>query len=117
VSPLITLQPTDRFYEIPYEGYTIEIDFDPIFFILHLQPFKNDVFRLLKWMQNLHQSTWDHEILYADRFSKDEQLLVRPFLWKIKNTNVEGGIRLQFMFCLMETIHEPMHSDKLSLAQ
>jgi hypothetical protein len=22
---------------------------------------------------------WDHEILYADRFSGDEKLLIRPF--------------------------------------
>jgi hypothetical protein len=27
---------------------------------------------------------WDHEILYADRYSKDEQLLVRIF---VKTTN------------------------------
>jgi hypothetical protein len=43
-------------------------------------------FRLPRWMQNLHQSTWDHEILYTDRSSKDEQLLIRPFLSKTKNT-------------------------------
>jgi hypothetical protein len=47
-------------------------------------------FELLWWMQNLHQSTWDHAILYADRSSKDEQLLRRQFLFKTKNTNVEG---------------------------
>jgi hypothetical protein len=35
--------------------------------------------KLLKWMQNLHQSTWDREILYADRSSKDE-LFTRPLL-------------------------------------
>jgi hypothetical protein len=38
--------------------------------------------------ENLHQSTWDHEILHADRSSKDEQLLIRPFLLKTKNTNM-----------------------------
>jgi hypothetical protein len=31
-------------------------------------------FRLLRWLQDLHQSTWDYEILYADRYSKDRQL-------------------------------------------
>jgi hypothetical protein len=36
----------------------------------------------------LHQSTWDHEILYNDRSSNDEQLLMRPFLSKTKNTNM-----------------------------
>jgi len=25
-------------------------------------------FTLLRWMQKLYQSTWDHEILYADRY-------------------------------------------------
>jgi hypothetical protein len=24
-------------------------------------------FRLLRWLQDLHKSTWDYEILYADR--------------------------------------------------
>jgi hypothetical protein len=28
-------------------------------------------------------STWDHEILYADRSSEDEQLLIRPLLREI----------------------------------
>jgi hypothetical protein len=32
-------------------------------------------FKLLRWMQNLHQSTWGHEILYANKSSKAEQLL------------------------------------------
>jgi hypothetical protein len=35
-------------------------------------------------MQNLHQSMWDREILYADRSSNSEQLLATQFLWKIK---------------------------------
>jgi hypothetical protein len=30
----------------------------------------------------------DHEILYTDRSSKDEQLLIRQFLSKTKNTNM-----------------------------
>jgi hypothetical protein len=29
------------------------------------------MFKLLRWIQNLNQSTWDLEILYADRASKD----------------------------------------------
>jgi hypothetical protein len=32
-------------------------------------------FKLLRWMQNLHQTPWDHETLYADRSWKDKQLL------------------------------------------
>jgi hypothetical protein len=31
-------------------------------------------FRLLRWMQNLYQSTWDHEIVYAERPSNDGQV-------------------------------------------
>jgi hypothetical protein len=31
-------------------------------------------FRLLRWMQNFHQSTLDHDILYTDGSSKDKQL-------------------------------------------
>jgi hypothetical protein len=34
--------------------------------------------KLLMWLQNLHKSTWDHEIVYADRYSEGEQLLLRP---------------------------------------
>jgi hypothetical protein len=34
----------------------------------------------LRWMWNLHQSAWDHEILHADRSSKDVQLLMRLLL-------------------------------------
>jgi hypothetical protein len=36
----------------------------------------------------LAQGTWDYEILYTDRSSKDEQLLMRLFLSKTKNTNM-----------------------------
>jgi hypothetical protein len=40
----------------------------------------------------LHQTMWDYEILYADRSSKDEQLLIRPLLRKTKkNTNMVGS--------------------------
>jgi hypothetical protein len=31
-------------------------------------------------MQNLRQAMWDNEIMHADRYSKDEQLLIKPFL-------------------------------------
>jgi hypothetical protein len=37
-------------------------------------------------MQNLHHSTQNHEILYSDRPSEDEQILR-----KTKNTNMAGG--------------------------
>jgi hypothetical protein len=33
----------------------------------------------------------NHKILYTDRSSKDEQLLIRPFLSKVKNTNMAAS--------------------------
>jgi hypothetical protein len=35
-------------------------------------------------MQNLNHSMWVHEILYAGRFLKDEQLLIRLSLKETK---------------------------------
>jgi hypothetical protein len=35
-----------------------------------------------------HQSMWDLDILSADRFSKDEQLLGRPILLETKYSNM-----------------------------
>jgi hypothetical protein len=40
------------------------------------------ILKLLRFMQILHQSTWDHDILYADRSSKEKQLLIRQLLQK-----------------------------------
>jgi hypothetical protein len=82
------------FYEIQHRGHVIEGDLDAI----HFNPATSSVskwraFKLLRWMQNLNQSTWDHGILYADRSSKDGQLLMRPFLWKTKK--YERGGRLK----------------------
>jgi hypothetical protein len=70
-----------------------------------------------RWMWNFHQSTWDQNILYANRCSEDEQLLLRQFLWKIKNMNMAGSWSLKFTFCFMETTHELLHLDKRSLVQ
>jgi hypothetical protein len=49
------------------------------------------ILKLIRWMQNLHQSTWDHKILYADRPSKGEQHLIRPLLRETKNENMAGS--------------------------
>jgi predicted nucleotidyltransferase len=57
-------------------------------------------FKLLRWMQNLHQSTWEHEILYADRFLKDKQLLIRTFLLETKKKYERGG-RLEVKFHIL----------------
>jgi hypothetical protein len=46
-------------------------------------------------MQNLHYSTWDHEILYADRSLKDEQLLVLSFLRKTKKYKHGGHLKVK----------------------
>jgi hypothetical protein len=46
-------------------------------------------------------STWDHEILYTDRSSKDEQILIISFSSKTKNTNMTAVWMLKFivLFC------------------
>lgn len=51
-------------------------------------------FKRVRWMQNLHQATWDHVILYADRYSHDEQLLLTHFSEEktTKNMNVERSL-------------------------
>jgi hypothetical protein len=49
------------------------------------------IFKLLRWMWILHQSTLVHEILYADKSSKDEKLLMISLLRKTKNTNMASG--------------------------
>jgi hypothetical protein len=49
------------------------------------------IFKLLRWMQNLHQSSWDHEILYDDRSLENKQLLIRPLLQETKNRNMAGS--------------------------
>jgi hypothetical protein len=46
-------------------------------------------------MQKLHQSTWYHEILHTDRSSKDEQLLIRPFLSKTKKYEHGGRLNVE----------------------
>jgi hypothetical protein len=50
-----------------------------------------------------------HGILYADRLSKDEQLLIRSLLRETKNG---GRLKLTFTFCFMERTHKPFHLDK-----
>jgi hypothetical protein len=52
-------------------------------------------------MQNLHQSTWDHEILHTDRCSKNKQRLIRPFLSKTKKYEHGGrlNVKIHSLFC------------------
>jgi hypothetical protein len=56
-------------------------------------------------VQNVHQSTWDRGIFYADRASIDEQHLIKPLLRKTKDTNTS----LKFTFCFMGATHEPSY--------
>jgi hypothetical protein len=60
-------------------------------------------------MQNFHQSMWDHEILYADRSSDDEQLIIDHFCGGKK----AGRWNLKFIFYFMEITHEPLHLHKV----
>jgi hypothetical protein len=46
-------------------------------------------------MQNLNQSTWDHEILYADRSSGDEKLLIRPFFPDTQKYEYGGWLKFK----------------------
>jgi hypothetical protein len=60
------------FYEIQYGEIAIEGDLDAIVFnTVAAIITKWRTFKLLRWMQNLHQSTQDHGILYSDRYSED----------------------------------------------
>jgi hypothetical protein len=52
----------------------------------------------------IHQPARGHEMLYADRSSKDEQLLMRPVLLKAKTANMVGGLKLQFAFLCGDNI-------------
>jgi hypothetical protein len=72
----------------------------------HINPVLSSIpkwrtFKLLRWMQNLHQSTWELEILCTDRSSKDEQLLMRPFLSKTKKYEHGGqlNVKIHSLFC------------------
>jgi hypothetical protein len=48
------------------------------------------VFKQLRWMENLRQSTWDHEIWHADSSSDARLVLKRPRLRETKNMNMAG---------------------------
>jgi hypothetical protein len=50
-------------------------------------------------MQNFHQSTWHHEIWYAERSSGDEEVFNEPTL--AKNQKYKHGGRLHFNINLL----------------
>jgi hypothetical protein len=90
------------FYEIQYGGHAIEGDLVAVLFnsVPSTIP-KWRKFKLLRWMQNLRQSTWEHDILYTDKSSKNEQLLMRPFLSKNKKYEHGGRLNVEIhsLFC------------------
>jgi hypothetical protein len=57
-------------------------------------------FETYEVMQNLHQSTWDHEMLHSDRSSEDEQLLMRPLLRKSKKCEHYGRLKIKMHIVL-----------------
>jgi hypothetical protein len=90
------------FYEIQLGGHAIEDDLEAVLF----NPVPSIItkwrtLKLLRRMQNLHQSTWEHELLYTDRSSKDKQLSIRPFLSKIKKYEHGGrlNVKIRILFC------------------
>jgi len=62
----ITSEPTGNFHDNKYGGYAIEGDLDAMSFNFAASTFpKLMTFRFLRWIQNLHDSAWNHGILYA----------------------------------------------------
>jgi hypothetical protein len=63
-----------KFGTMKYYRHTYNFYVNVIFFV---GPFVNGdgkIFRLLRWMQTLHQSSWDNEILYKYTSLKDNNL-------------------------------------------
>jgi hypothetical protein len=46
-------------------------------------------------LQNLHQSTWDHKILYAERSSQTEQFLNKPTFAGIQKCEYGGRLKVK----------------------
>jgi hypothetical protein len=68
------------------------------------------VFKLLRWTQNLHKSTWDN-IFYSDRPLNYKQLLIRKFLWN-KKKRIWRATMSKCIFYFMETTHEQLHLEE-----
>jgi hypothetical protein len=84
-------------HEIQYWGRAVDGDLDAI-----INPVASTIpnwrtFKILRRMQKFGQSSWGHCVLFADRSSKHEQLLISPVSWK-KNRNVASGYKLTSVF-------------------
>jgi hypothetical protein len=55
---------------------------------------------------------WGHEVLYADRSSKDEQIVIRLFFVWGGGNMWWGRWELKLIFSFMETGDELLHLDK-----
>jgi hypothetical protein len=101
LSLLSTFELVGRFSEIKWGGHAIEIGLHTIIF----NPVASTIqklraFKLLRWMQKLPQSSWDHEILYADRSSEDKQLWVKPLLQETKKYERDGRLKYKIHILL-----------------
>jgi hypothetical protein len=79
--PLITYEPIGKFLLNQEGGHATEGKLDAIFFdpiVLTIPKWRT--FKFLRWMQNLNQSVWGRDYLYADRSLQDEQLVLRQLL-------------------------------------
>jgi hypothetical protein len=80
-----------------------------IFFNRSFEYGNGGIFRLVRWMQNMHQLTCDHIIGYADISSEDEKRLLRPLTRKTKNMTMAGSWLFKFTFYyFVEITHEPL---------
>jgi hypothetical protein len=68
-------------------------------------------------MQKLHQSTWEHAILYAKKSSENYQNLIALFLRKTNIRTWRGLILLKFIFWFIQTTHEPFYLGKRNLVR
>jgi hypothetical protein len=69
VPPSITFEQISTFYEIQHRRHAAGHDLDVMPFNPIASTIPKYMCRLLRWMQNLHQSTWGHEIMNADKAS------------------------------------------------
>jgi hypothetical protein len=71
-----------------YSGHTYKFYLNHYFFDRPFEYGDCGIFKLLRWMQNLNQPTWDHQILYVEGTLEDKQLLMRQLL---RESNEDGG--------------------------
>jgi hypothetical protein len=69
-----------KFRTVKNSGRTYKFIWAVIFSNGPLEYGSGEILKLLRWTQNKHHSTLDHNILYADRSLEDKQLLISPLL-------------------------------------